>query len=167
MNTIIDPATGLPVLDALWQQVALALFGIASLIISLVIGYIGIVLRTKLPTALSAYIDKRYMDQIHSAAITIVRRIILEGKDPRTEMSLALEYMTASVKDATARLVKNGRSLSDVRDIFSNIVVSKIPDVLAELAKSQTPQAQPQSLATMDAQPEPFARTGDSITDTP
>lgn len=158
LNQIIDPTTGMPLGEALWQQVALSLSGIASIIISVVGGYLALLAKTYLPAWVNAFIDQKRKDDVHQAAVTIARRIILEGGDPRQNLQLGIEYMTESAKDAYARWQSNGRSAKEVREIFGNIFISKIPGVVTELGMGiNVPQPGYGQHGEMVAEPSPEA----------
>lgn len=160
LNQIIDPATGLPLGAALWQQIALSLFGIATILIGVAGMFISNLARKHLPAWINAMIDEKRKNDVHQAAVTIARRIILEGGDPRMNMQMGVDYMIESAKDAFERWQTNGRSANDVKTIFGNILISKIPDIVKELGMGinmpQPGDGQPgemvaEPLATMDA----------------
>lgn len=145
LNQIVDPNTGLPLTSALWQQIALSLFGIAAMIISIFGAWLSAKLATTLPAWLNARIDQKFKDDIHDAAMTAARDLILSGKDPRQAATEGVNYMLESAKAATDRLLKdeiNPRSLQDIRDIYTRILISKSPLAALELNKAMGSQPQ-------------------------
>lgn len=127
LNTV-DPNTGM----TLAQTLMTTLVSIAGLVLMSVMTFVAVKLRAVLPAWAAAQVDEKNMQTLHSAAMTIVRNILLEGKDPKEEMDRVLEYMKSSAKDAFVGALKN-RTIGEVEGIFKDIAISKIPLGIAEM----------------------------------
>lgn len=130
LNQIIDPTTGLPLGQALWQQIAMSLFGIAALIISVTTVMIGNAVRKYLPAKAAQIYDERLKKNIHDAGLTIARKIILEGRNPADAIGEGVDYMKSSAKEAYNSALKT-RSAAEVEKVFRDIFLSKVQDLTA------------------------------------
>lgn len=142
LNQIVDPTTGLPLGQALWQQIALSLFGIAAIIISVVTMMIGNAVRKYLPAKAAQIYDERLKKNIHDAGVTIARKIILEGRNPVEALGEGVDYMKSSAKEAYEAALKT-RSVAEVEKIFGDIFLSKVQDLLPDSLQGMLPQRHP------------------------
>ena len=133
--------------DGIWQEVMLTILGVISLVILFIIRQITSLLRQYLPDVFTTWLDERRQNDIHAAAMSVVRSIMIEGGDPKAEMDRVLAYMKNSAKDAIARFMAQGRSAAEMEKLLKIIAESKIPVVLSELGSralnpAPTPAAQ-------------------------
>ena len=133
--------------DGIWQEVMLTILGVISLVILFIIRQVVSMLKEYLPDVFTAWLDERRQNDIHAAAMSVVRSIMIEGGDPKAEMDRVLTYMKNSAKDAIARFMAQGRSAAEMEKLLKTIAESKIPVVLSELGPSPvnpapTPAAQ-------------------------
>lgn len=124
LNTI-DPETGM----SLYNIISMAIVAIVSALIWRLVSLANAAIDKYLPPVVANRIDETTMRAIHSAAVTAVRKVMLEGKDPRMVTKELVDYMKQSAKDGFENALKN-RTMAEVEDTFREIALSKIPEVL-------------------------------------
>lgn len=110
-----------------------AVVAVASIVIAVAIRTAVKTLAEYIPEFALAWIDEKRQADLHKAATSAVRRLVVEGKDPAEELDHIREYVFASAKDAIHRFVSQGRTMKQMADIVDSIALSKIPAVLEEL----------------------------------
>lgn len=135
LNTV-DPETGLTVLETLLGT----LMSVIGVVLMTVITLVAAKLRTVLPEWMHSQIDEKNVQILHSAAMTIIRKILMEGGKPEDELRRILDYMKSSAKDAFLNALKN-RTVGEVDEIFTDIALSKVPLGIAELGDAFKPIA--------------------------
>lgn len=129
---VVDTATGNSVSEAI-EVIRNALFALASIFITVAIGRMSTIAKQYLPSFLSGLIDQKHQADLHKAALTVVRAIILEGKDPADEMQRVFAHIYSSARDAVAHFIAQGRSAEEMRVTVQNIAMGKVVDVMADL----------------------------------
>lgn len=125
---VVDPDTGL----TLMQTITGALVSVISVVFMTLITLLANKLRTVLPEILRKYIEEKNRDVLHAAGMTIVRNILLEGKDPKEELGRIWDYFQNSATDAVAATVKD-KGLDATREVIRDIAFSKVAMVEKEL----------------------------------
>ena len=162
MLEAINPATGQPIFGEIMQQFMLAVFSILSLLISALLTWLFAKLSTVLPAWLlartdkdNALLDEKFKRDVHDAAITAARRLVLEHEDPMKGLRDAVDYVMQSARDATERWLSQGRTREEVRSIYEKIITSKFPNVLTELNTARNTGLQFQMAHSVQSAPEP------------
>lgn len=147
LNTV-DPNTGMTLLQTLMTT----LVSVIGVVLMAALTWLSLRLKTVLPSWMASQIDEKNMKTLHSAAMTIVRKILLEGGDPEEELNRVLDYMKSSAKDAFIGALKT-RTDNEVDRIFTDIAVSKIPLGLVEIGDAMS------MIEDTEPAPEPVVKT--------